>query len=85
MCSLLAAIMVENLGISALTFGGFSVALLSANMLAAPPQVFDPQASKILGRWLYLKELLAMFPLIFAGGTFLTVTYYALDHFNPEN
>ena len=38
----------------ALSWVGFMVALFSAHMLAAPPQLFDPQASKILGRWLYL-------------------------------
>lgn len=29
--------------------------------------------------------LIALFPLIFAVGSFLTIAYYALDHFNPEN
>jgi hypothetical protein len=29
--------------------------------------------------------LVALFPLAFALGGFLTVAYYALDHFNPEN
>ena len=38
----------------ALSWVGFMIALFSAHMLAAPPQLFDPQASKILGRWLYL-------------------------------
>jgi hypothetical protein len=38
----------------ALCWLGFTVALFSAHMLAAPPQIFDPQASKLLGRWLYL-------------------------------
>jgi len=29
--------------------------------------------------------LVRLFPLCFSLGTFLTVAYYALDHFNPEN
>ena len=115
---------------------GFTVALMSCHMLAAPPQLFDPQASKLLGRWLYLtyqsnvlctlyfsanlvdgvlldglyhQQLVMMckptltamhcdsrshfnidvlmpaVPLCFALGTFLTLSYYALDHSNPEN
>lgn len=100
------------LAVAALGLIGFLVALASANMLAAPPQIFDPQASKLLGRWLYLtyqtniicctyfaacladgvllesvnaQALLRLFPLIFALGSFLTISYYALDHGNPEN
>jgi hypothetical protein len=33
-----------------------------------------------IDQWLWY-----LFPLVFALGTFLTVAYYGLDHFNPEN
>ena len=29
--------------------------------------------------------VIQLYPLVFALGSFLTVSYYALDHFNPEN
>ena len=98
---------------SLLGFLGFNVALFAHHCLAAPPTLFDPQCSKVFGRWLYLTYqsnmigtvyyglslveavlgapsplkawLIRLFPLAFATGTFLTLAYYALDHFNPEN
>ena len=39
----------------------------------------------VLGDGALTPWLLMLFPLIFALGTFLTLAYYALDHFNPEN
>ena len=93
-------------------FVGFYAALLAAHMWAAPPQLFDPQAAKYLGRWLYLTyqsnviccvyfgvalfdatlgggawsaPLMRFFPLVFSLGGFLSLAYYSLDHFNPEN
>lgn len=49
----------------------FSLALVDAVLIGA---------EGVLTEW-----LTTLFPLMFAEGTFLTLAYYALDHFNPEN
>ncbi|KAL1526831.1 hypothetical protein AB1Y20_015523 [Prymnesium parvum] len=42
--------------------------------------VFDTQVAN----GAYQQELIALFPLVFALGCFLTLAHYSLNHFNPE-
>ena len=42
------------LSIECVCLAGFSVAWFSAVFLGAPPQLFDPQGTKFLGRWIHL-------------------------------
>ena len=48
--------------------------------LASLISIIAPSASLVRSVW-----LVKFFPLVFALGTFLTLAYYALDHFNAEN